>query len=251
MRMHLSGGGSLRETAARAQAGGLVSVSDVALLKRLRRCGAWFQWLVMQLSQRLMGTALPTLPGKRIRLVDASVVCEPGATGSTWRVHDALDLSNLCGDEVHVTRVSQGESLTQYEVKHNDVLIADRGLAHRRGIRHVLAHQGEVVVRTHLTHLPLCDEHQQAFSLLPQLRTLAVGQAGEWHAWLYDAQGAIPVRVCAYKKSTTQTQQAHHKLRQEAKRKQRSAPRPQTLETAGYVIILTTWQEPAAETILA
>jgi hypothetical protein len=57
------------------------------------------------------------LPGKRVRLVDASVVCEPGATGSTWRLHYALDLSNLCCDEVHVSDVKQGESLTHYEVK--------------------------------------------------------------------------------------------------------------------------------------
>ena len=37
--MHLVDGCSLRETAARAQAGGLAQVSDVALLKRLRGCG--------------------------------------------------------------------------------------------------------------------------------------------------------------------------------------------------------------------
>lgn len=82
--IHLSDGCSLRETAARARAGGLACVSDVALLKRLRRCGAWFQWLVAHLSQRLIGSGLPAFPGKRIRLVDASVVCEPGVTGSTW-----------------------------------------------------------------------------------------------------------------------------------------------------------------------
>jgi hypothetical protein len=33
-----------------------------------------------------------TLPGRRVRLVDGSSVCEPGATGSTWRLHYALNL---------------------------------------------------------------------------------------------------------------------------------------------------------------
>jgi hypothetical protein len=41
--MHLVDGCSLRETAARAQAGGLAQVSDVALLNRLRSCGEWFR----------------------------------------------------------------------------------------------------------------------------------------------------------------------------------------------------------------
>ncbi|MDR2112536.1 MAG: IS4/IS5 family transposase, partial [Candidatus Accumulibacter sp.] len=40
--IHLAEGCSLRETVVRARAGGLADVSDVALLKRLRACGAWF-----------------------------------------------------------------------------------------------------------------------------------------------------------------------------------------------------------------
>ena len=39
--IHLADGCSLRETAARARAGDLADVSDVALLKRLRGCGPW------------------------------------------------------------------------------------------------------------------------------------------------------------------------------------------------------------------
>lgn len=217
------------------------------MLKRLRGCGAWFQWLVVQLCQRLSGAALPSFPDKRIRLVDASVVCEPGATGSTWRVHYALNLSNLCCDEVHVSAVTQGESLRRYEVQPGDVLMGDRGLAHRRGIAHVLAHQGEVIVRFSPTQLSLQDSQAQPVALLRQLEA---GQAGDWSAWLADDPGRLPVRVCAYKKSAAQTRQTQHKLRQKAKHKQRAAPSARTLEAAGYVVILTTWREPAAATLL-
>ena len=49
MLIHLSDGCSLRETAVRARAGQLVNVSDVALLKRLRKCGPWFGWMCQQL----------------------------------------------------------------------------------------------------------------------------------------------------------------------------------------------------------
>lgn len=249
MLIHLSDGCSLRETAMRARAGGLVSVSDVALLKRLRKCGHWFQWISEQLSRRLSGSALPVLPGRRIRLVDASVVCEPGATGSTWRLHYGLDLSNLCCDEVHVTDVTVGESLTQYEVKRGDVMMADRGLAHRRGIRHVVSHAGDVIVRMNLTNVPLEDEAGQEWVLLPKLRKLRVGQAGDWQAWIRDKNGRIAVRVCALKKSAAQTRKSQDKVRQEANKKQ-NVLQPQTLEAAGYVIVLTTLMEPAADTIL-
>src|SRR5712692_6566707 len=45
MLIHLVDGCSLRETAVRAEQGGLVSVSDVALLKRLKHCQEWFRWM--------------------------------------------------------------------------------------------------------------------------------------------------------------------------------------------------------------
>jgi hypothetical protein len=249
MLIHLSDGCSLRETAMRARVGGLVSVSDVALLKRLRKCGRWFQWISEQLSMRFIGAALPVLPDRRMRLVDASVVCEPGATGSTWRLHYGLDLSNLCCDEVHVTDVTVGESLTQYEVKRGDVIMADRGLAHRRGIRHVVSHGGDVIVRMNLTAVPLEDEASREWLPLPKLRRLRVGQAGDWRVWIRDKNGRIEVRVCALKKSAEQTRKTQEKVRQEAIKKQ-NILQPQTLEAAGYVIVLTTLMEPAADTIL-
>src|ERR1700745_737020 len=43
--IHLAEGCSLRETAVRAAEGQLVTVSDVALLKRLRGSGEWFRWM--------------------------------------------------------------------------------------------------------------------------------------------------------------------------------------------------------------
>ncbi len=142
MLMHLADGCSLRETAVRARAGELAGVSDVALLKRLRGCGPWFQWMAQQLAAGLQppaaGEALPV--GRRVRLVDGSVVCEPGATGSTWRLHYALDLRTLSCDEVHVTQAHEGESLTRFAVAPGDVIMADRGFAHRRGLRHVVRH---------------------------------------------------------------------------------------------------------------
>ncbi len=76
--IHLVDGCSLRETAVRAEAGALAKVSDVALLGRLRGSGEWFRWMVEQMSQRLSSASQDVLPGKRVRLVDASVVCEPG-----------------------------------------------------------------------------------------------------------------------------------------------------------------------------
>ncbi len=249
--IHLGDGCSLRETAVRASAGGLAAVSDVALLKRLRGCGAWFEWMAREMAT---GMALPLagdalLPGRRVRLIDGSSVCEPGATGSTWRLHYALNLHTLGCDEVHVSDASVGESLTHFDIHAGDVIMADRGFAKRPGLRHVVRCKGDVVVRASLTNLPLHDRRGRPLDMLPLLRTLAIGQAADWPAQVQDDLGAIAVRVCAYKKTAAQTLAAQEAIQQEARKKQRSV-QPRTLEAAGYVIVVTTLAEPSAAAIM-
>ena len=249
--IHLADGCSLRETAVRASAGGLAAVSDVALLKRLRGCGAWFEWMAREMAT---GMALPSaadalLPGRRVRLVDGSSVCEPGATGSTWRLHYALNLHTLSCDEVHVSEASVGESLTHFNIRAGDVIMADRGFAKRPGLRHVVQCKADVVLRASLSNLPLHDRRGRPLDMLPLLRTLAIGQAADWPARVQDDIGAIPVRVCAYKKTAAQTLATQEAIQQEARKKQRSV-QPRTLEAAGYVIVATTLAEPSAAAIM-
>ena len=242
MLIHLVDGCSLRETAVRAQAGGLADVSDVALLGRLRGCGEWFRWMVEQMSRRLSTTTLDVLAGKRVRLVDASVVCEPGATGSTWRIHYMIDLSTLACEQLLVTLPDEGETLTRFEVQANDIVMADRGLAHRRGIRHVVERGGDVIVRSNMVSVPLQDDKGKEVALLPRLRKLRVGEAREWPAFMSDDRGTIALRVCALKKSAEQRRKSQQKVRETATRKGRDL-QPDTLEAAGYVVVLTTLLE--------
>ncbi len=255
--IHLADGCSLRETAARARAGGLAEVSDVALFKRLRSCGPWFQWMTQQLAATM---ALPLseqalLPGRRVRLIDGSTVSEPGATGSTWRLHYALNLGTLSCDEVHVTDASEGESLTRYDIQPGDVVMADRGYANRRGLLHVVQRQAHAVLRTGLHQIELHDSQQQPLDLLTRLRTLRIGQAGDWQAWLPGSrhEGAgrqtVAVRVCAYKKTAAQTLAAVQAIEKEARKKKRKV-KPETIEAAGYVIVLTTLLQPDASAIM-
>ena len=249
--IHLADGCSLRETAVRASAGGLSTVSDVAVLKRLRRCGAWFEWMTREMAAD-MALAQPgqaMLADRRVRLVDGSSVCEPGATGSTWRLHYALNLRTLSCDEVHVSAASVGESLAMFDIREGDVIMADRGFARRSGLRYAVQRKADVVLRTSLTNLPLHDRRGRPLELLALLQTLAIGQAAGWPASVRDQDGAIDVRICAYKKTAAQTLAAQQAIQQEARKKGRTV-RPQTLEAAGYVIVLTTLIQPSAAAIM-
>lgn len=241
MLIHLADGCSLRETAVRAERGRLASVSDVALLKRLRACGEWFRWMSDGLMRQWMRLSPEAVwgEGRRVRIVDGSSITEPGATGSTWRLHYSTSLPSLRCDEVHVTEPEVGESFQRFTVKQGDLLIGDRGFAHRRGVRHVVGASADVIVRMNLTNLPLVDGAGKPFDPLRYARKLRIAQVGDWRAAMVDKKGAVSGRVCAIKKSRQTAQRARERAERES-RKKGHAVRADTLEAAGYIFVFTT-----------
>jgi len=251
--IHLAQGCGLRTTAALAREGGLADLSDVAILKRLKGCAGWFEWM----AQGLRTKWLPEFPalseawaGRRIRLVDGTMVSEPGETGSKWRLHYSVGLPALNCDEVIVSTQKEGETLKRFAVCPGDVLIADRGYAQAGGIAHVRAHQGDVIIRTNLVTLPLHDRQGVRLDPLAHLRTLQVGQCGHWPVWVKADKRLIRGRLCAIKKSVAAAQKARQRAQRESQRNGAQV-RPETLEAADYVFVFTTLpQALSADTVM-
>lgn len=100
-------------------------LTDTAIHQRLKACVPW----VKALLGRLMGEAAhPLLEGHlRFIIVDGSTVQGPGATGTQYRLHLAIDLVRLDWAYSLVTDEHTGERLTHYPLQDGDVVIADRG----------------------------------------------------------------------------------------------------------------------------
>lgn len=240
--IHLADGCSLRETSTRTKQGEIAKVSDVALLKRLNASGEWFRQMSLRLRRRWTVQPPDSFPGPeyRIRLIDGSTVSEPGATGSTWRIHYSVQLSTLQCDEVHVTETSIGESFARFTVAPGDLLIGDRGFGNRTNVRYVHDHEGFVLLRINATNLPLHFSEGGKFDLLSHLRTLNGSMVGDWDVITICRDGkSISGRVCAIKKSKDAVRMAKEKASRESK-KQGHAVKPETLEAAEYIFVFTT-----------
>ena len=239
--IHLADGCSLRETVVRARQGKLARVSDVALLKRLKGAGEWLRWMAAELMLAWVARQPAELYGKgvRIRLIDGSTIQEPGATGTSWRLHYSIVLPSLQCDEVHVTSPKIGESFTRFAVQPGEVLVGDRGFAHRAGVAHVADCGASVLVRMNLTNLPLETPWGPALPVLERLRSLSGTRLGDWEALVRYNGKAVPGRVCALKKSKLATERAQRKVLRENSKKGRKI-RPETLEAAGYIFVFTT-----------
>lgn len=240
--MHLAEGCSLRETAARAREGGLLELSDVAIMDRLRLSEEWFRWMNMQIMTSWVQRAPERVFGShwRMRLVDATRVAEPGPTGSSWCIHYSVQLPSLRCDELSVCdRHGNGETFKRFAVQAGDLLVGDRAYGVRPGIAHVVDGGGEVLVRFALGNLPLLTPKGARIELLRRLRALSGTRQGdwavriEWQGWQYEG------RVCAIKKSRQATEQARHQARRAAQKKGYQ-PDAKTLEAAGYIFVFTT-----------
>jgi hypothetical protein len=158
--MHLAQGCSLRETAVRAREGGVADLSDVAIMDRLRQAGEWFRWMNTELMGRWVVRQPPAVFGKgwNVRVIDATLVNEPGPTGSSWRIHYALDLPSLSCSQLQLTDAKgtgNGETFRRFKVCEGDLFVGDRAYGVQSGITHVVNNGGAVLVRFPWRNLPL------------------------------------------------------------------------------------------------
>lgn len=233
-------GMSLRQTTAWAEAAGVATLSNVALLKRLRLASDWLGYL---LSVKLAEKAAPPAGFEgRLRIVDATMISKPGSRGADWRVHLSLDVASSTIDHIEVTDFKGSETLNRFSLRSGDVVIADRGYAHLSGLAPIAAGDGDFLVRIPWSSVPLEHDDGNPVDLFEFLRDLPEGEASEIHVHIRGNTKrdlpAIPVRLIAVRKSEAAAADTRIKIVKAASKK-RKTPDPRSLEAAAYTIVIT------------
>jgi hypothetical protein len=246
--LHVGCGFSLRETVTRAQQASLADMSDVALLKRLRKSKAWLHALCEALFAEQQGGPAPA-GTPAFRLVDSTIVKEPGPTGSQWRIHYSLQWPGLTCDYFKLTATEgkgTGEALSQYPLRSGDYLLADRGYCRAQDFHYAAAKGAMTLVRLNPSGIRLQTAGGKSFPLLARLADVTkTGQIREWPVWIPHGNAApLRARLCLIRKNQTAIELALKKLRREASKDQRSLAL-ETLRYAEFVMVLTTF--PAKE----
>ena len=247
MLIHIGRGYSLRETAVIARESGIADVSDVAILKRLRKAEHWF----LELCQKLLAETGVRTPecakGFQVRMVDASIIKEPGKTGSQWRLHFCVTAPDLKCDYFKIspsTGRGNSESFLKFPIMKNDYIMGDRGYSTSKGVSYVHSKNAYVLVRVNTSSLPLYKEDRTRFDLLGAVKKLKLPlETREWEVYIQGSQGhMIGGRLCVLRKSDEKIAEAQNKSRRKAK-KHGAKLRPETLEFAKYVIVFSTFPE--------
>src|SRR5215218_1932222 len=138
----------LRSTAAWAVSVGLVDISSVALLYRLRQCG---DWLALLVGQVLAAAAPQASRGRMIRIIDATTVPKKGPDArkknELWRIHSAFDLPQERFGHFELTDQQAGETLDRIPVVAGEIRLGDRAYLQPDRMAAVIEAGADVVIR--------------------------------------------------------------------------------------------------------
>jgi hypothetical protein len=234
------GQGGLRSTAAWASAIGLVDISNVALLQRLRRSGDWLAGLV---GRAVASGAPPASRGRLIRLVDATAVPQAAVAArqknGLWRIHSAFDLPAERFGFFELTDQHGGERLDRIPVEKGEIRIADRAYMQPERIAAVIAAGGEMLVRAGWKSAGWLDGDGNPFDLITELRNTTERGLIDRLIWVRrQHHPALRLRLVAVKKSAQAAEAARRTARRQAQKGGHQISQD-SLAAADWVILIT------------
>jgi hypothetical protein len=239
---HLFTGCSLVEISTIAELTKLGKVSDVAFMKRFEGCNNWFKWIIDKLIMvgSIENQKPDWLSNYRVLANDASDVVEKGRSGRVYRLHYALDIFNMQCAEYKITTETVGESLKNYDLQPNDLILADRMYSTFVGMRHCIERGANFVMRLRSNSFLMYDTQGQKIDLLKHLKTLEDTSKTldlTVHVKMNGAE-TTPVRICAIKKDARSIEMTQRKLARKKIRKQ-EAISDETLAFNNYIVLVT------------
>jgi hypothetical protein len=230
----------LRSTAAWATSVGLVDISNVALLYRLRRCG---DWLAMLVGQVLAATAPKASHGRMIRIIDATTVPKRGSgarkKNELWRIHSAFDLPQERFGHFELTDQQAGETLDRIPAVAGEIRLADRAYLQPDRMANLIEAGADIVIRAGWKSACWLDDEGNAVDLVAELRKASARGLIDRPIWIKRKSGApLAVRLVAVKKPAQAAAEARRKARRAAQRGGHQLSK-RTLDAADWVILVT------------
>src|ERR1700676_5109576 len=230
----------LRLTTAWATSVGLVDISSVALLYRLRQCGDWLALLV----GRVLAAAGPKASqGRLIRIIDATTVPKagPGARkkNELWRIHSAFDLPQERFGHFELTDQQVGEALDRIPAVAGEIRLADRAYLQPERMAKLIQAGADFVIRAGWKSARWLDGEGDAVDLVAELRKATARGLIDRPIWIKPKRGAaLALRLVAVKKPTPAAAAARRKAHRDAQRGGHQLSK-QTLDAADWVILVT------------
>lgn len=241
---------SLADTAAWAARAFGLELTDSALSYRFAHAAGWIEQLVVQALQARVHE--PAAQGMALRLIDATVLTEPGSKETDWRLHLTYDpaAQRIVGAEL--TDAHGGEHVRRAAGGAGDLVMGDRIYGHASDVRETQARQLHYLFRTHLQSLAVADATGQR--LEPTTLMDAADEGRCEHAVTLPEEGheTVQSRLILVPMNPEQAGRARQQVRKNATKKGKT-PSALTLRLAGYFCCITslTAEQASVEALLS
>jgi hypothetical protein len=241
------GGMSLRSAAAWAGVNDVASLSDVALLKRLRGAADWLGGIAGALLENVCAKS-PVEKGRRLRIADGSSISRPGSAGTDWRLHVTYEPALARFTHLEVSDVHGGEGFFRVPLRQGDIVVGDRAYARAPSLEKVASVGADFIVRTGWTSVRLTTLDGQLVDWNAIYAPMQPGEVCEMDV-LAEYSGRkgkgrgkplLQARLIVKRKDEKATQKAQKAARRGHQRRRcNNRLQPMTVTAAGFVMLLT------------
>lgn len=239
--LYLTGGYSQIEMSIIAKSLGIAEMSDVAFLKRFSKCQAWLEWIVSQIiPSSIIEYKLPkSFESYTIVALDANDVSEKGRAKRIFRLHYAINIMKMCAVSFKITPQSVGETLLNFDVKENWLILADRIYGTLTGIEHCIKANANFILRLRCNAFKLYNKDGSEINLLGLLHDVTCHTAKSIEVYVkLPTLGLTQLRICATRIPDDKLENVNSRNRRKASKKQIIVSND-ALTMSQYVVVIT------------
>ena len=209
------------------------------------------------INQRLVEERIPmcTIPeklkGKRVKAIDASDILTKGAVKQTWHLHYAFDLFSFSSAEFHITQESTGETLENFTLQADDLIIADRAYATITGIEHCLNSGADFIMRLRNKAFHLYDENGNKLQLTEDILKSIDKKCQDFTVYYQSAKKELKqIRLCAVRKTEEEIIAEQKKLDRKESRKQLKISEDTKISHNYFFVVTSLGEDYSSEEIM-
>lgn len=250
--LYYSYGNSLIDTQNYALMTFKVVISDVGFMKRLKNCNEWIKWINKRMIQER--TAIYDIPDKlksmKTIAIDASNITSKGAVKQNWRLHYAVNLFSMSTEQFKITPENTGESLKNFEIHENDLILADRAYATITGIEYCCETKANYILRIRNKAFKLYNESGEEVILSELLKNIG-DTCVDFNLYYMNSKKELkPIRFCAMQKTEEEKEIEQKRIKRKESKKQIKISE-ETKFSHNYFFVVTSLDESySAEEIL-
>lgn len=239
--LYLTGGYSQIEMSVIAQELGIANISDVAFLKRFAKCKNWIIWIITRIIPKpIIEYEMPKwLQNYKLVALDASDVTEKGRSGRLFRLHYAFNIIKMCSLAYKITSQKVGETLLNFDIQKDWLILADRMYGTLTGIEYCLKKGANFILRLKYNAFKLYDSGGNEIDILDKMRDITSAVAKDIEVYVKLSKlGLTRLRICAVKIPDDKLDQVERRNKRRDSKKQK-ATSPEALAMSKYVVIIT------------